>query len=87
MANVMQSKREGTCNECRGPIKVGEFIEWSRSAGAKHFAPANPHCQPNVASDEEKKLYAKHVAEEIKAWDGQGSFRPTSFGDWVHARS
>jgi hypothetical protein len=84
---IMESRRAGTCNVCRGPIREGQLIEWNRTEGARHYAPSNPDCKPNVASDEEKKLYAKDVAKAISEWDGVGSFAPITFGDWVHNRA
>ncbi len=82
--SIMESKREGTCNTCRGTISVGQLIEWDRSKGASHYK--TEACEAKVASAEEKAAYTKVLVAEIKAWDGVGSFRPMGFGDWVHAQ-
>lgn len=79
--SVMVSKREGLCNNCRGPIAIGEEIRWNRNDGAKHLI-----CEGKVATEAETKAYLKDVTEAIKAWDGKGSFRPIAFGDWLHAQ-
>lgn len=84
---IMESRRAGTCNVCRGPIAEGDLIEWNRTDGARHYGKAFPKCQPQVATEEERKLYLKALGESLAAWDGVGSFTPMTFGDWVHSRS
>lgn len=78
---VMESKRDGICNTCRGPIAKGELITWNRADGANHFQ--KDGCSPQVATDEQKAAYQKTVVKAIKEWDGSGSFRPVSYGEFV----
>jgi hypothetical protein len=82
---IMESKRDGTCNLCRGPITIGQLIQWDRATGASHYRIEK--CEPKVATAKERSSYAEHLVAELNAWDGTGSYRPTSFGDWIHARS
>ncbi len=81
---IMESKREGTCNVCRSPITIGQLINWDRAIGASHHK--SEKCESKTATEAERSEYQKHLVAELKAWDGTGSYRPTSFGDWVHAQ-
>lgn len=83
---IMESKRPGTCNNCRGEIKTGELINWDRKSGATHYDPKGEICQEKVATEAERAEYQKVLLAELKAWDGKGSFQPKSFGDWVFSK-
>ena len=83
---IMESKRNGTCNRCRGPISAGQLIEWNRNDGARHYAPTNPDCSASVATADELKAYEKDVVKSIREWSGEGSFRPMSYGEWVDTK-
>lgn len=78
---IMESKRHGTCNTCRGEIVPGDLITWSRTEGANHYR--NPDCVPVVATEEQKKAYLVDLTKAVKAWDGKGSFFPKNFGSWL----
>lgn len=77
---IMESKRTGTCNTCRGQIEVGQLIEWDRTNGAKHYKGG---CEAKVASEEERKEYQKVLLAALTEWDGIGSFRPPAFGEFI----
>lgn len=81
---IMESKKVGTCNNCRGEISVGQLIDWDRTNGATHHK--SEKCEKKVATETERKAYEKHLVAELKAWNGEGSYRPTSFGDFIHAQ-
>ncbi len=82
---IMESKREGVCNDCRGPIVKGELITWSQSEGARHYR--SETCTPQIATEAEKAGYLKAVTAQVKAWDGKGTFRSVDFATWVGTQS
>ena len=58
------------------------MIDWDRTNGARHYK--TEACEAQIATEDERKAYEKHILAELKAWDGTGSFRPSGFGDFVH---
>lgn len=78
---IMESKKDGVCNDCRGAIVAGELITWSASEGARHYK--NADCVPQVATDEQKAAFLKALTAQVKAWDGKGTFRTLDFATWI----
>lgn len=85
---IMESKRNGYCNVCRGEIIQGQMIEWTKKDGAKHYKGngMNPQCEPAKATKAEIKAYRDVLNAAIDAWDGTGPFNPPTFGEFNTAK-
>lgn len=84
---IMESKKAGTCNICKGAIEIGTLINWDRNNGASHHPQSGVKCEPVAASAEDRALYLKTITAAFKDWDGIGSFRPMAYGDFLDAQA